>query len=887
MSGNADTIKDFLVSLGFDIDQAGANKFEAVLKGVTANVLKVGAVVEGAALSIVGFTTQIANGLDKIYWASQRTGASVQGIKALGYAASQTGASAESAMSSLEGLAGFMRSNPGAEGFLNRLGVQTRDASGKMRDTVAIFTGVGQKLNNMPYYRAKQYAQMLGIDENTLMAMRRGMNGFTADYQSMLQKTGFKADKAAVQSNKFMTSMRGLTSLFGIMRDKIGSNLAGGLAGSLDSLRRRILDNFPKIEETLTRVIKGVIWLANAFTRMAWRLIQGAGSVIDWWKRLDDGSKNLLKIFGALLVAWRLLNSAFLKSPIGIITTLILAIGLLYDDYQTWKEGGKSLIAWDKWEPEINAAIKSLGELRDSVAAIGTEIARLLNIDLKNWSLKGDIDNLTKQFGEFGKMIKMIGELLKAIDDGRWSDAVSVGKQLLNQGKEQPTAIPTVVDSANRTAELVKEKTGFDPRSIGRWFRSIGEPEKPEPNAERHDVSEVSDRPGWMNWLFGAGKSGDEPEQHAQSVKRPQALEHAGTIAELVNNYARKSDQASNQYLISTLSREMGMAVDSKLLPSDMRDLLKVLRSIAQNTNQPGSESATEIISSPQVINAEQLMPRPQASAQVPDYVDTIAKLVNNYAKNAGRADNRALIAELTRITGKSDDSKLLSSDMQDILKVLRDIAQNINQPGSESAAELLLPRPVITTEQPTQRPQASAQGKVLLNWMQPMFSKLESLYRLPEGLLKSVAITESGGNQFAMSGAGAKGLFQFMDGTARDMGLRGNDVFDPEKSAQAAAKYLSQLLRQNGGDLSKALASYNWGIGNVQRYGMGLMPQETRNYIPKVMSNMPASAPVIQQETNINIHGVSDPREAARLTVDRQKGVNSQLTQQLPAGPR
>jgi hypothetical protein len=88
-----------------------------------------------------------------------------------------------------------------------------------------------------------------------------------------------------------MTSMRGLTSLFGIMRDKIGSNLAGGLAGSLDSLRRRILDNFPKIEETLTKVIKGVIWLANAFTRMAWRVIQAAGSVIDWWKRWTMAAK--------------------------------------------------------------------------------------------------------------------------------------------------------------------------------------------------------------------------------------------------------------------------------------------------------------------------------------------------------------------------------------------------------------------------------------------------------------------------------------------------------------------------------------------------------------------------------------------------------------------
>lgn len=670
MSGNADTIKDFLVSLGFDIDQAGANKFEAVLKGVTANVLKVGAVVEGAALSIVGFTTQIANGLDKIYWASQRTGASVQGIKALGYAASQTGASAESAMSSLEGLAGFMRSNPGAEGFLNRLGVQTRDASGKMRDTAAIFTGVGQKLNNMPYYRAKQYAQMLGIDENTLMAMRRDMNGFTADYQSMLQKTGFNADKAAVQSNKFMTSMRGLTSLFGIMRDKIGSNLAGGLAGSLDSLRRRILDNFPKIEETLTRVIKGVIWLANAFTRMAWRLIQGAGSVIDWWKRLDDGSKNLLKIFGALLVAWRLLNSAFLKSPIGIITTLILAIGLLYDDYQTWKEGGKSLIDWSKWEPAIEKAKKAIIWLRDKL------------LELKD-SVGGWQNSL---------------EILATFIAGVWLSKITSAFAKL-AGIPMPPWLKLwaiyagyLVDDRHNIKESAKSSWDYTKGNIGDALRWMG------------FNTDFGRNP---NTVYGANIQSDipgaEPEQYAQSVKRPQA----------------------------------------------------------------------------------------------------------------------------------------------------------------------------------------TAQGKVLLDWMGPMFNKLESLYQLPAGLLKSVAITESGGNQFAISGAGAKGLFQFMDGTARDMGLRGNDVFDPEKSAQAAAKYLSQLLRQNGGDLSKALASYNWGIGNVKRYGMGLMPQETRNYIPKVMSNMPTSAPVIQQETNINIHGVSDPREAARLTVDRQKGVNSQLTQQLPAGPR
>ncbi|EPD5021525.1 transglycosylase SLT domain-containing protein [Shigella flexneri] len=735
MSGNADTIKDFLVSLGFDIDQAGANKFEAVLKGVTANVLKVGAVVEGAALSIVGFTTQIANGLDKIYWASQRTGASVQGIKALGYAASQTGASAESAMSSLEGLAGFMRSNPGAEGFLNRLGVQTRDASGKMRDTAAIFTGVGQKLNNMPYYRAKQYAQMLGIDENTLMAMRRGMNGFTADYQSMLQKTGFNADKAAVQSNKFMTSMRGLTSLFGIMRDKIGSNLAGGLAGSIDNFRRQILDNWPKIEAVITKIIKGILWAGDAITRVLWRTGQAVEGVIAWFKKLNPATQQLIALFSGLLVAWRLLNTAFMSSPLGMITTLIIALGLLLDDYQTWKEGGKSLIDWGKWKTEIDQAVKMIGDLKKTVTDLTKALAKLLGIDPKSWSLKWDFSNFISQMGEFGKMLNMIADLLNAIKDGNWAQAASIGKQLLNQGSENPSAMPMVTDSANGTADWIKEHWGFDPRSVGRTVR------------------------GW----FGD----DEPdipgaEQHVRSNE----------IAPHERDEIKNRQQAANGYL--------------------------------------------EKIS------------------------DGIAKIGNLLFSPAGAAEISPNIP--------SDPTKLAQS---------------------------------------VKRPQATAQGKVLLDWMGPLFNKLESLYQLPAGLLKSVAITESGGNQFAVSGAGAKGLFQFMDGTARDMGLRGNDVFDPEKSAQAAAKYLSQLLRQNGGDLSKALASYNWGIGNVQRYGMGLMPQETRNYIPKVMSNMPTSAPVIQQETNINIHGVSDPREAARLTVDRQKGVNSQLTQQLPAGPR
>ncbi len=362
---NAETIKDFLVSLGFSVDEAGAKKFGSVLAGTTANVIKMGMAVEGAALSVVAFTAKIASGLDNLYWASQRTGATVQGIQSIGYAVSQVGGSVDAARSSLESLSRFIRNNPGAEGFLNRLGVQTRDASGNMRDMAAIFTGVGQKLSSMPYYRANQYAQMLGIDENTLMAMRRGVVGFSWQYSAMAKAIGFNADQAALSSNRFMTSLKSLGEMAGMARDKIGSNLADGLAGQIDNLRKKIIENFPKIEVTITKVIKGILWLGEIVGRVAFRIVDGVGDIIEWWGKLDAETKTLIEVIGGLVVAMRILNSTFWKSPIGLITGLIVALGLLWEDYKTWKEGGNSLIDWEKWQPAIDKAKDAITWLRD------------------------------------------------------------------------------------------------------------------------------------------------------------------------------------------------------------------------------------------------------------------------------------------------------------------------------------------------------------------------------------------------------------------------------------------------------------------------------------------------------------------------------------------
>lgn len=129
--------------------------------------------------------------------------------------------------------------------------------------------------------------------------------------------------------------------------------------------------------------------------------------------------------------------------------------------------------------------------------------------------------------------------------------------------------------------------------------------------------------------------------------------------------------------------------------------------------------------------------------------------------------------------------------------------------------------------------------GKSFLDAMAGEFGATEGKYGLPEGLLRSVAATESGGDPFAESKKGAKGLFQFMPGTAKDMGLKGRDVYDPHKSTEAAAKYLSWLHEMTGGDLEATLMAYNGGIGNLQKKGKEGMPLESRQYAPKVMGGM------------------------------------------------
>ena len=108
--------------------------------------------------------------------------------------------------------------------------------------------------------------------------------------------------------------------------------------------------------------------------------------------------------------------------------------------------------------------------------------------------------------------------------------------------------------------------------------------------------------------------------------------------------------------------------------------------------------------------------------------------------------------------------------------------------------------------------------------------------YDVDPALVAAVVEAESRFKHRARSQVGAQGLMQLMPKTGRWMGAR--NLYDPAQNVDAGAKYLKYLQERFDGNLTKTIAAYNAGEGNVRRFN-GVPPyRETRTYVKRVMSN-------------------------------------------------
>lgn len=133
-----------------------------------------------------------------------------------------------------------------------------------------------------------------------------------------------------------------------------------------------------------------------------------------------------------------------------------------------------------------------------------------------------------------------------------------------------------------------------------------------------------------------------------------------------------------------------------------------------------------------------------------------------------------------------------------------------------------------------------------------PIFEEQLAAAGMPLAL-KYVAVQESALRPYALSHAGAGGLWQLMPGTARELGLTVNDELDERLDAELGCAAGLQYLRyqyERYEDWGLAIAAYNCGPGNVNRairrsgkrkpnfYNIRrYLPRETRRYLPNIVA--------------------------------------------------
>lgn len=213
----ADTLREYLIELGFKVDENGWKGFNSRVTQSARNVAQLTGTTVAAALEIGVAVEKVTRQYESLYYVSQRTGATVSGLKAVEFGARQIGLTSDQARGAVEGFASAMRNNPGAKALFAGWGVDTNDAQ----------KGVGQLLDlfkTMPYTTASAFASMAGMSEDVLvqaLANREKLRKQESDHLRMQKEAGIDADKFSRDSVRFGDNLRVVQERWGLLIDRV------------------------------------------------------------------------------------------------------------------------------------------------------------------------------------------------------------------------------------------------------------------------------------------------------------------------------------------------------------------------------------------------------------------------------------------------------------------------------------------------------------------------------------------------------------------------------------------------------------------------------------------------------------------------------------------
>ena len=457
----AATLRDFLVSVGYSVDATSEKRLLDGLAVTAAKIFALSAAAAVAKATVTASLSKMAEAMEELYYSSQRTGAAVESIQALGYAAGQTGSSAASAKASLEALGRFMRSNPGAGGFLQSMGLrpdQIHDAGSAMR-------GLAQQFRQMPEYMAIARGGTLGIDYNTILAMRNGeIERYEAEFGRFARAVGLDSNKAAASAHGFMVALRSVGAAVDVLLQKFTASLTPRLTVDIERFRNMLVSHMGDIVAIMERAAHFVLNVADGIAVLVVRAVE-----------LNDQTGGLITTFAALLTAWKVLSAGILMSPLGLMIAAISGILMLFDDYRTWKEGGVSAIDWSKWDKTIQGMFSGLEKVATTINdaiknTIGWQstFAGLALFVATNWvtSMLGSIGKVSESLlgvtGRFSVLARLAG--LGGLIYGLWPGSTQTQEQE-NVGLGRPPNAGPMYHADGRadhgwSSEVVKFFTG-------------------------------------------------------------------------------------------------------------------------------------------------------------------------------------------------------------------------------------------------------------------------------------------------------------------------------------------------------------------------------------------------------------------------------------------
>ena len=428
----SETIKEFLVGIGFDVNEKGLSDFGAKVKKFSVGVA---AAVGAAAAGFYALSKAVnatATKFDNLNKTAERIGVGADELERFSYAAELSGASVKEAQAGLELFSrriGETSMGIGeAKNVFKNLGIEVRDSSGNVRSATDLLEEVGYKIQDLSKTEQLAVLDKLGFKHSMLNAVTGDLSKLGAEFDALQAAAGTNINATAEAASNFQNMMFRLRYTWETFKDTLFSEVLAPLADTAFSVSKRLTEFMQVALKAMRPFFKNVANIIGALVKIFARVWVGVTNLVanivkpfKWFFGLMPG---WVKVIGGLTLAFYGLSAAFAASPIGVIVALGVAIAALVDDFLVWKEGGQSFLDWGIWEQAINAAsagIESFTQFfRDLFSAVYAVIGIIkdlftLNFEgvFENWkvfvdSLSSAVENL---FGWFSSLKDFLGGL--------------------------------------------------------------------------------------------------------------------------------------------------------------------------------------------------------------------------------------------------------------------------------------------------------------------------------------------------------------------------------------------------------------------------------------------------------------------------------------------